>query len=458
MAQLKVKTRGNSSPQGKQRVYFCCHPADFPLYFEGISGEILARQNCAVWYDDGNAPRDEAFLDNLREMQLFVMPVTSRLLYSDNYALAVEFPFAIAHHIPVLPLMQESGLEQAFNEKCGNLQFLDKHQTDPTALSYDEKLDKYLSGVLVGDELAEKVRAAFDAYVFLSYRKKDRKHAQELMRLIHQNEFCRDIAIWYDEFLTPGENFNEAIQAALEKSGLFVLTVTPNLVNEPNYIQQVEYPMAVEQGKPIVPAEIESTDAEKLADKYPGLPPVADAHNQPALSAALLNALKTLAIAENDRSPEHNFFIGLAYLNGIDVEVDHPRALALITGAAEAGLVEAAQKLVKMYRSGVGVERDYEKAIRWQEKLVAIAEAAYEADPTEERLNTLFSHIVCCGDYYRELGRLAKAKDWYIRGLFHLENASVVGATKQWRRNLCIIYNRLGGICKSEGDLTGAKH
>ena len=274
MVQLKVKTRGGSSPQGKQKVYFCCHPADFSAFFEPITEEILAKQNCAVWYDDTDAPRDEVFLDNLKEMQLFVMPVTSRLLYSQNPALSVEFAFAVAHHIPVLPLMQESGLEDAFNEKCGDLQFLDKHNTDTTAVPYEEKLEKYLSSVLVGDELAEKVRAAFDAYVFLSYRKKDRKYAQELMRLIHRNAFCRDIAIWYDEFLTPGENFNDAIRAALEKSGLFVLAVTPNLVNEQNYIMTTEYPMAVEQGKPILPAEMVPTDAAELADKYAGLPPV----------------------------------------------------------------------------------------------------------------------------------------------------------------------------------------
>ena len=95
MVQLTYKTRGNSSPQGKQRVYFCCHPADFDAFFPGISEEILAKQNCAVWYAQPDTPRDEAFLDNLKEMQLFVMPVTSRLLYTDNYALAVEFPFAM---------------------------------------------------------------------------------------------------------------------------------------------------------------------------------------------------------------------------------------------------------------------------------------------------------------------------------------------------------------------------
>lgn len=50
-----------------------------------------------------------------------------------------------------------------------------------------------------------------DAYVFLSYRKKDRKHAKELMRLIHANRFCLDIAIWYDGFLAAGEDFNAAI-------------------------------------------------------------------------------------------------------------------------------------------------------------------------------------------------------------------------------------------------------
>ena len=62
-------------------------------------------------------------------------------------------------------------------------------------------------------------------------------------------KFCRDIAIWYDEFLIPGENFNDSIAAALEQSSLFALAVTPNLVNEPNYVMSIEYPMAKEAQK-----------------------------------------------------------------------------------------------------------------------------------------------------------------------------------------------------------------
>lgn len=61
MANLKYKTRGDSSPQGKSSVYFCCHPGDFNKYFETIYNEILAKQNCAVWYADEVVAYDDDF-------------------------------------------------------------------------------------------------------------------------------------------------------------------------------------------------------------------------------------------------------------------------------------------------------------------------------------------------------------------------------------------------------------
>ena len=41
MANFIYKTRGNSSPQGKPKVYFAARPCDFYL-FEAIADEILA--------------------------------------------------------------------------------------------------------------------------------------------------------------------------------------------------------------------------------------------------------------------------------------------------------------------------------------------------------------------------------------------------------------------------------
>ncbi len=457
MPTLKYKTRGNASPQGKPRVYFCSHSKDFEKFFESISDEILTKQNCVVWYKEQGAEydKDELFAD-LSQMQLFVMPVTTELLCTPNFAIDAEFSYAIEHHIPVLPLMQESGLEELFNKKCGDLQFLDKNSHDDTAISFDEKLEKYLSSVLIGDELAEKIRAAFDAYVFLSYRKKDRKYAQELMRLIHKNEFCRDIAIWYDEFLTPGENFNDSIKEALQKSGLFVLAVTPNLVNEINYVMTTEYPMAKQEGKLILPAELVPTDKQQLHEKYEDIPEPTDAHNDSALSQALLESIKKMAIKENDTSPEHNFFIGLAYLGGVDVEVDYERAVSLITSAADAGLVEAATKLVEMYRTGLGVTRSYETAISWQERLISLRENEYNTDPTVQTLDNLFWAINWCGDYYKELANLTEAKEKYSLALDIIEKSQFAENHLSAIRDLAIGYERLGTICKAEGKLSEA--
>lgn len=413
MASFKYKTRGNSEPQGKPRVYFCCHPIDFDSYFESISDDILAKQNCTIWYSDEAIVRDEDFFADLKQMQLFVMPVTTNLLCTENETLDKEFKFAIENHIPVLPLLQEKGLEELFNKKCGDLQFLDKNNTDITAISYDEKLKKYLESVLIGDELAEKIRAAFDAYVFLSYRKKDRKYAQELMRLIHKNEFCRDIAIWYDEFLIPGENFNDSIKDALQKSDLFVLAVTPNLVNEPNYIMTTEYPMAKQERKPILPTELVPTDKGQLSEKYEDIPKPADALNEAEFSEALLASMQKIAVKENDGSPEHNFFIGLAYLGGIDVEVDYDRATELIKCAAASGLPAAIKKLSIMYQHGEGVKINYGESLKWQHQLVSIL---FDIFTTTGSLQSFL-------DYYMETEK-------YVGDLYNHSDLHRWGATK----------------------------
>lgn len=360
------------NPQGRSRVYFCCHPNDFDNFFEVVSNEILEKQKCTIWYAENEDERNDEYLSKLKEMQLFVMPVTTNLLSTENMALDIEFRFAIENHIPILPLMQEPGLEQLFNQKCGDLQFLDKQNTDITAISYDEKLEKYLSSVLIGDELAKRIRAAFDAYVFLSYRKKDRKYAQELMHLIHKNDFCRDIAIWYDEFLIPGENFNESIIQAIQKSNLFVLTVTPNLVNEKNYVMTAEYPLAQKEGKFIIPAEMVATKKSDLSSNFENIPECVNAKNEKEFSDILLKTIKEIAIEENEKTPEHNFFIGLAYFNGIDVEVDREKAIRIIIESANSNCLLAVRFLADCYKLGKGVPINHQSYVDWEEKLIRV--------------------------------------------------------------------------------------
>ena len=263
---LRTKLRGDKNPHGRPRIYFCCHPDDFDKYFDSIINEILDIQtNGVICYlspdeDILNDEDNKNFFSDIKHMNIFVIPITTNFIYKDNRALREDFKFAITNKIPVLPLMQEEYLEEGFNKVCGNLQYLYKNSKDITAIPYEKKLKRFLESTLVSDELAKKVRDAFDAYIFLSYRKIDRKYAQEIMHLIHENDFCRDIAIWYDEFLFPGENFNESIEAAMDKSDLFAMVVTPNINIEANYVMTIEYPAARRKNKKILPIIAKETD------------------------------------------------------------------------------------------------------------------------------------------------------------------------------------------------------
>ena len=459
MADFQFRTRGQQSPQGKQRVYFTCHPDDFEKYFEEIQKESLDRQDCAVFYLEPNTqPEDvEDYELRLREMQLFVVPVTTKLLTKANRAMDVEVPFAFENHIPVLPLMQESELDDVFNAKFGDLQYLDKYNTDPTAIPYEEKLTKYLESVIVGDELAKKVRAAFDAYIFLSYRKKDRKYAQELMKLIHSNPLCRDIAIWYDEFLTPGENFNEAIRAALEKSELFALAVTPNLINEINYILTTEYPMACKMGKKILPVEMLKTSSWRFKRQYKRCPKPINHLNVKGLQDKLIELLESIAIRKNDTDPQHNFFIGLAYLGGIDVEVNHERAVSLITSSAEQGYIPAIEKLVTMYSNGESVKRNYNEATKWRENLVEQRKNIYEANPIASNAKEYIIQLCDLGDAYYMLGQISISQNTYAEMCRIIEQISLEFVDDDITRYQCVSYSKLGDIAEAQGELNKAK-
>ena len=269
MATFQVRANDNVDIDKKPRVYFTCHPEDFEKYFETICGDLFEAtkgNGCAVYYteDMTEVISDEEKEMDLGRANLLVVPVTLKLLLEGNRAMDEDVPYALEQKVPVLPIMMESGIDDVYSrdDKFGEMQYLDPNKCDPTEISYEDKLKKHLGSVLVSGEMAERIRKAFDAYIFLSYRKKDRKYANELMRLIHSDPECRDIAIWFDEFLTPGESFREGIERVLEKSDLFTLLVTPHLLEKvvdeqgterDNYVISNELPAALESKKKKMP-------------------------------------------------------------------------------------------------------------------------------------------------------------------------------------------------------------
>ena len=448
---LTYKTIGMSDPKGKPRVYFTCHPEDFAGTFETLSEDILRCADCAVWYND--APEDEGTVvpeQDLTQMQLFVMPVTTRLLFTPNAALSRDFPFAIKNTIPVLPILMEDDpvIVEAFNTRCGHLQAISRARRNLTEIPYEEKLKRYLQALLISDEMAQKVRDAFDAYIFLSYRKKDRAKAQELMRLIHRDSSCESVAIWYDEFLRPSENFDQSIQRMLEDSDVFTLLVTHNLVKEDNYVLREEYPKAKELEKPVLAVNADKTPAEAVEGAFGealacvGMEEEEKLHKE--LREKLREKLSRAARETEGTPPEHKYLMGLAYLGGIDVEVDHERAVRLIQSAAEAGLPEAMERLVTMYRKGEAVERDYQAAIQWQEKLVDVRRAEYQEEKSVEKLLILSSAFQNLGDYNQEVGKLPEAKKIFNELRTILEEQQTASQSVDIDLALAACYDGLG--------------
>lgn len=408
-SELKVETYHNI-PVKKEysKIYFCSYDTDFENCFQTISEEIWEiKKTVAFWHRNvavdyfGEETIRNNLLSDLRQMQLFIVPVTYEFLYTDNKARLIELPFAIENNIPVLPILQDSGLASEFNEKCGNLQALDRNMIDSTAISYNLKLKKYLESVLISDELVEKIKASFSAYIFLSYRKKDRKLAQDVMKVIHSNDFCRDVAIWYDEYLTPGENFNETILAAMLKSQLFVLVVTPQILERPNYVMSVEYPMAWKYNKSILPIIAQETKESSLQESYHNIPRTVDILEKDKMRDTLAELLNGNLTEKNDDS-NHLYYMGLAYLSGIDVEVDSNRAVVLLEQATRKINLSALKKLVEIYKYGIGVKKDIQKAIEWQKTLIALVLAASKIKKTKEICKGYISSLIDLVELYEE--------------------------------------------------------
>ena len=370
------------------RIYVSCHKDDLELHLRSVCADIFAAQeNCAVFYEDepDRSLAEGELEDLLSDMRMVVVPVTQKLLRERSRALDTEIPAALRLNIPVLPILFEEDdtgrLIGKFNntEIFGGLQFLNKYDRDPTALRYQDKLAAFLSSVLISESDTGRIHEEFSSKVFLSYRKKDRAFAQELMRRIHSVDVCRDTAIWYDEYLIPGESFDENIMAALNDSDVFIMSVSPAFEEPGNYVADHEYPDAVRKNKPLVAAEMKRFDQKSLDNLetlYPGINALmVDPDDADSFGVTLRQRLiEDAGIDEKDLlndDGEHLYYIALAYRNGIRTEPDPAKAADIFRMSAENGCCEAWVKLITMYHLGSGITRDLDAALAYCEKAEA---------------------------------------------------------------------------------------
>ena len=104
---LTYTVRGDAALRDLQKVWLCATPEDYRIYGRTITEDLLGcRDSVSVWQplEPGQAAVGwelDALLDDLRQMQLFVVPVTRAFLTTDNRARLSEMRFAEENDIPV---------------------------------------------------------------------------------------------------------------------------------------------------------------------------------------------------------------------------------------------------------------------------------------------------------------------------------------------------------------------
>ena len=377
------KARGTEISIRSQRV-FLCYETDRAVDIEGVVKDLLSVQSgidCVVsWLETPGIGIDEELLRNeLQETQALVLWITPELLQSmDAGDWPVEYMVAKDLRLPIIPIANDAALFPRFTELAGAI-----HGIAITDREYKQKLKTQLESFLSSEELVGQIREhAFTATIFLSYRKMDIERARLFMKAFHDVKEFEAVSIWYDNFLTTGRVFSDEIRDSISNSDAFALLVTPNLLEkndmgEDNYVVSTEYPFARNIGKPIAPVEAEPTDPARFTAVFPDI-------GKGAVSVKNLSALRdmfrgklTEASCLSHMTTERAFLLGTAYLKGVGVERDFDRAIRLLEIAAGDNQVDgvyAAKQLAELHMNGIGTSVDYGKALHWQKKSAAILE------------------------------------------------------------------------------------
>ena len=313
------------------------------------------------------ADYEEAAEIDVSSFDLVVLLLNARAFEVDTPSIELLLKKCTEESVTLLPVLTEKSLDIPYNTLFGTRQFLLMYDDDPTVIPFPDKLAALLNESFVEKSTYEKVKRTYKASIFLSYRKKDRALARQLMQAIHERPIFRDVAIWFDEYITPGESWSKEIERAISEGDLFVLMVTPNLVNENNYVIRCEYPASRKQGKPCFALQMEEVPMKKLLKTFTGLKNVYSIDRPDDFFDDLKNSL---GIEDHELSPEEKYLLGLAYLFGIITEKNVDYALAYIEDSANASFPDAMMRLSVINKNGIGKQVDAESAIFWKRKLV----------------------------------------------------------------------------------------
>ena len=453
------KPRGTVIPKEAQRVFLCYDGCDTAGRDAIISDlfSVESEVDFIVPYLENYADIDENELSyEISEAQALVIWVTPEMLEAAmSGKLPLEYDVAQKEKTPIIPILRYNSIFDDFNNTFGKIHCITKPYDDKFEdeqnKEYKTNLKAQIEKYLTSEEMVKLINEkAFTGSIFVGYRKHEREEAIRFMKTFHDLEGCVSISIRYDNFLTAGKEFNKEIEEIIrdDKTLALALAVTPDLATEGNYVQSTEYPLAQKIRKPVIPVEMKETSHSQFDEYFPNADKPIRLEDTVSLQVAIHGKLnKTAFVKELDN--ERAYLLGIAYLKRINVEKDFDRALHLLSFATEGNTVtsiKAANQLASIYMNGIEISINYDKALYWYKKTLAICKNVLGKEHADTA--TTYNNIALV---YDSQGYYPKALEWYQKASTTFEN--VLGSE---HTDTAITYNNIAYIYNSQGDYSDA--
>ena len=407
------KTAHKKPPLGLQNIYISWCEGD-GNELDKVVDDLLSTvrgADCAVWYDfepDTGAFDRGALAGVLDRMNMAVFVVTNNMLRSRKRSLDVDLNMITGKSIAVLPILME-GVDPGEFEYCfpgiGGISRDDEF--------FRDRLQGALNYLLCDPELLAEIRRdAFCGTINILTHAKDRGYLADMQKTIHDIEFCRDFAITADDPLGVYQEEEQDTLRRINDADVTLFTVTPNILHSSGSMAQTFFPNLRDGLHPFIPVEAAETKLSKLQSIYKRIPEPVSLDDEQLLRERLGDLIGEKSIGHD--SSRHRYMMGMAYLNGIGVEIDRDRGRRLISSAASSGLYEAEEKLAQMYSTGVNIPIDLESAVTWHRKIIENETRIYNSSTTLDNAASLAATLNKLGEYYNRLDKPDKAENAYV--------------------------------------------
>lgn len=455
--------------------YLCIHPGDRETYLNEIADIFNAfGDRIFIWaHRDADMKLTEAekepFLEDISKHCVFVAVITGNF-FKDNDLCLWELKKAKSMGMKILPLILEEtpALSNQLNMITGKIQALYPFREDPTEIPFMDKLSRYLEDIIIcNTDLADKIRNVFSGRIFVSYRKKDRAYIAPLMEAIHSNPALDNIAVWYDESMRAGEDFEEQIWDAFAHADMGIMLLTRHSLEEGNYVAEKEYPFICERDIPFIPIIADGTDAGLVSDFFikeaeknnKTVKPLPDAlllSDASGIAQMVYDILSSLNVIKTELSREEKYYLGVAYETHTLTPQNMETALKYLTRSAAEGCMDAFERIVNIHEYGIGKEKDLDAAIIALNNYVKCLDA-YAGKTDYSYYENFFGAVSRMVGLYREAGYEDEIDACHYLVEFSLQR-SLENPGSLWQYRLLYAEKRFAKTLRDYKEFTAAEN